>query len=41
MGQPKKHYHVTRKNRADTRLLFRGIVAAYLLYLSYQIATGG
>lgn len=37
----KKHYHVVRKNKADTKLAFRGIVCAYLLYLAWQLVTSG
>lgn len=36
----KKHYHVVRKNRADTRALLRGLVSAYLLYLGWKLITG-
>lgn len=35
----KKHYHVERKNRADTRALLRGLVCAYLLYLAFRLIT--
>lgn len=36
----KKHYHMVRKNRADTRALLRGLVSAYLLYLGWKLITG-
>ena len=35
----KKHYHVTRKSRADTAAVLRAAVAVYLLYLAWKIAT--
>lgn len=42
MSQKKKHYHVVRKNKADTKALFRAIVCGYLFYLAWQLVnTGG
>ncbi len=35
----KKRYHVVRKQQADLRALFRGLVSAYLLYLAFRLAT--
>lgn len=40
MGQ-KKRYHVVRKNKADTRALFRVILCGYLLYLAWQLIQSG
>ena len=37
----KKHYHVVRKNKADTKALFRAIVCGYLLYLAWQLVNSG
>ena len=37
MGQ-KKRYHVVRKNKADTRALFRLLLCGYLLYLEEEEA---
>ena len=36
----KKKYRIADKNRADMRALLRGIVAAYLLYMAYQLCFG-
>lgn len=41
MEQKKKHYHVVRKNKADTKALFRVIVCGYLLYLGWQLVSSG
>lgn len=41
MERKKKHYHVVRKNKADTKALFRVIVCAYLLYLGWQLVSSG
>ena len=40
MGQ-KKRYHVVRKNKADTRALFRALLCGYLLYLAWQLIQSG
>ena len=37
----KKQYKVKRKNQAETRALLRGLVAAYLLYLGWKLASMG
>lgn len=37
----KKHYHVVRKNKADVRAVFRGIVSAYLIYLGWDLIRSG
>lgn len=37
----KKRYHVVRKNKADTKALFRAVVCGYLFYLSWQLVSGG
>ena len=39
--QHKKRYHVVRKNKADTRALFRAIVSGYLFYLAWQLVGSG
>ncbi len=41
MKREEKRYHVARKNKADMRALFRGIVCAYLFYLGWQLITSG
>ena len=41
MNQNKKHYHVVRKNKADTKALLRVLVCGYLLYLAWQLITSG
>ena len=41
MHQGKKRYHVVRKNKADTRALFRTVACGYLLYLSWQLIRSG
>ena len=41
MERKKKHYHVVRQNKADTKALFRGIVCGYLLYLAWQLIRSG
>lgn len=37
----KRRYHVVRKNKADTKALFRVIVCGYLFYLAWQLVSGG
>lgn len=37
----KKRYHVVRKNKADTKALFRAVVCGYLFYLSWQLVSSG
>lgn len=37
MSREKKHYHVVRKNKADTKALLRVLVCGYLLYLAWQL----
>lgn len=39
--EQKKRYHVVRKNRADTKALFRVIVCGYLIYLGWQLISSG
>lgn len=41
MNQKKKHYHVVRKNKADTKVILRALVCGYLLYLAWQLLTSG
>ena len=36
-GMEKKKYRIADKKRADMRALLRGLVAAYLLYMAYQL----
>lgn len=35
----KKQYNIKRKNQAETRALLRGLVAAYLLYLAWNLVS--
>ena len=37
----KKHYHVVRKNKADTKALFRVLLCGYLVYLAWQLIRSG
>lgn len=39
--EQKKRYHVVRKNKADTRALFRALLCGYLLYLAWQLIQSG
>lgn len=33
----KKRYHVVRKNKADAKVMLRGAVCGYLLYLAWRL----
>lgn len=37
----KKPYNMERKNQATTKILLRGLVCGYLLYLAWQLAFEG
>ena len=37
----KKHYNVVRKNKADTKALFRVLLCGYLVYLAWQLIRSG
>lgn len=37
----RKRYHVVRKNKADVRAVFRGVVSAYLIYLGWDLIRSG
>ena len=36
-GMEHKHYHMVRKNQANLRALFRGVVTAALFYIAYRL----
>lgn len=40
-GMEHKHYHMVRKNQANLRGLFRGVVTAALLYIAYRLPAMG
>ena len=37
----KKQYNIERKNRATTKIMLRGLVCGYLIYLGYQLVFEG
>lgn len=37
----KKQYNIERKNQATTKIMLRGLVCGYLIYLGWQLAFEG